>query len=49
MSEALDRQLALMCELTYTEVPYWYGSTRRPLHLDVIRPRNTQAMQPVLV
>ena len=49
MSEALDRQLALMCDLTCTETPYWYGSTRRPLHLDVIRPRDAQPMQPALV
>lgn len=41
-------QLILLCNLTYTEVPYWYGAARRPLHLDIVCPRSKKK-QPTLL
>ncbi len=49
MLKVRDTLLSLLCNMTYKEVPYWYGATRRPLHLDIIKPKSGVALQPALV
>ena len=49
MLEVKDKMLSLLCDLTYKEAPYWYGATRRPLKLDLIRPKSEIIPQPTLI
>ena len=49
MLKVQDTLLSLLCNMTYKEVPYWYGATRRPLHLDIIKPKSDAVSQPTLV
>lgn len=48
MARVWKEQLALLSDLCYAEVPYWYGATRRPLRLDVVCPRS-RAARPLLL
>lgn len=38
--------LSLITNVTYSNVPSWYGATRRDLHMDVIAPKNRENHAP---
>ena len=44
-----EEMLVLKGNLTYSETSYWYGATRRPLHLDVICPKKCAKKRPVIL